>query len=102
MSDDEVKKQIGSLVSRAREALVEVRDVVVRTSQLGKLKMDATFLRKEQDKALQRLGTLIFEQVEEGELTLSKEFLPHLELVRSLSRQLQEQEEEMVEVEAGR
>lgn len=102
MSEDEVKKQIGSVVARAREALAEVRDAVVRTSQLGKLKMDATFLRKEQDKALQRLGAQVFEMVEDGDLAPPKELLPHLELVRSLARQLEEQEEEMIEVEAGR
>lgn len=99
MSEDEIKRQIGSLVSRAREALAEVREAVVRSSQVGKMKIDVTFLRREQDKAYQRLGAKVFELAEEGEIELSKELTPLVDLVRSLGRQIVEQEAELSDVE---
>jgi len=99
MADDEIKRQLGSIVSRAKEALSEVREAVVRTSQIGKLKLDATFLRREQEKAFARLGAKVYDLVEDGELELPEETRPLVDTVRNLARQIEEQEAEISEVE---
>ena len=96
---DDLKKQVDSLFSRAMEALGEVREAVVRTSQLGKLKIDATFLRKEQEKAFARLGAKAYELVEDEELELPEEVRPLLEAVEHLAEKIEEHEEEIAEVE---
>lgn len=96
---DDLKKQVDSLFSRAMEALGEVREAVVRTSQLGKLKIDATFLRKEQEKAFARLGAKVYELVEDEELELPEEVRPLLEAVEHLAEKIEEHEEEIAEVE---
>lgn len=99
MADQDFKRQLDSLVSRAVEAISEVREAVVRTSQLGKLKIDATFLRKEQEKAFARLGAKVYELVEDGDLELPEEARPLLEAARSLAEKIEEQEKEIAEVE---
>lgn len=99
MADRDFKRQVDSLFSRAFEALGEVREAVVRTSQLGKLRIDATFLRKEQEKAYARLGARVHELVEDGELELPEEARPLLDAVKTLAEKIEEQEEEIAEVE---
>lgn len=99
MADQDFKRQLDSLVSRAAEALAEVRDAVVRTSQLGKLKIDASFLRKEHEKALARLGAKVCELVEDDDFELPEEARPLLDAARSLAAQIEEHEKEIAEVE---
>ncbi|HLV60665.1 MAG TPA: hypothetical protein VKY51_04615 [Fredinandcohnia sp.] len=101
MAEEEIKKQLDSIVARAAEAFAEVRDAVVRTSQLGKLKIDEAFLRREQEKAHARLGAKVYELVEDGELELPEEARPLLEAVRSLAEKLEKQQREIAEVERG-
>jgi hypothetical protein len=42
--------------SRALSQLDRIRDAVVRSSQIGKIKLDATFLRRERDRLVKQLG----------------------------------------------
>ena len=42
--------------SRALTQLDRIRDAVVRSSQIGKIKLDATFLRRERDRLVKELG----------------------------------------------
>jgi hypothetical protein len=42
--------------SRALWQLDRIRDAVVRSSQIGKIKLDATFLRRERDRLIKQLG----------------------------------------------
>nr|PZM90670.1 MAG: hypothetical protein DIU72_12155 [Pseudomonadota bacterium] len=101
MAEDEIKRQVGSIVSRAKEALSEVREAVVRTSQIGKLKIDVALLRREQEKAFARLGAKVFEMVEDGELSLPEPLDPLVQAVRHLARQIAEEEAELAEVEGA-
>jgi hypothetical protein len=97
---DEVRRQLGSLFGRAVEALGEVRNVVVRTSQVGKIKLDATFLRRERDRLFARLGEAVFDRVEAGQLSLADDVLGLVEQIREVERRLEEQEAEIAAVEA--
>ncbi|MHB8419996.1 MAG: hypothetical protein ACYDCL_18130 [Myxococcales bacterium] len=42
--------------AKALTQLERVRDAVVRSSQIGKIKLDATFLRRERDRLVKQLG----------------------------------------------
>lgn len=97
---EEMRRQLGSWLERAVETLGDVRAVVVRTSQIGKIKLDATFLRRERDRLFARLGEEVFDRVETGRLELSEELSASIEQLREIERRLEEQEAEIVAVEA--
>lgn len=91
-----------SFLTRAVDALGEIKDTVVRSSQIGKIKLDATAIRRERDFHLQRLGARIFEAVEAGALTLpgDLDLEPILARIREAEDGLAQQEAELAAVEA--
>ncbi|AKU90368.1 hypothetical protein [Vulgatibacter incomptus] len=89
----------GSLLSRAAEALEEVRNAVVRSSQASKIRIDATFLRRDRDHLFRDLGRKVFELAEAGELALTEDLFAALEPIRELSRKLDDHDKELAEVE---
>jgi hypothetical protein len=95
-----MRRQLGSLLGRAVEALGEVRDVVVRTSQVGKIKLDATFLRRERDRLFARLGEEIYDRVDGGVLEVPEELAGLVEQIRDVETRLEEQEQEIVAVQS--
>lgn len=94
------RKRFGSFLSRAASALGEVKDAVVRSSQIGKIKIDTVFLLRERERLVQDLGERVFLLVEEGKLVLSEEEEPILEALRAFQGRLDEQDEELAAVEA--
>ena len=97
---EELRRQVGGIFARAVEALGEVKDAVVRSSQIGKLKLDATFLRRERDAAALRLGDAVFARVEAGDFELDAELDPLLARIRELEAQLAETDHEIAQVHA--
>ncbi|HUB08138.1 MAG TPA: hypothetical protein VMB50_14115 [Myxococcales bacterium] len=56
---DETKKSFAPSpdpFAKAMAQIERVRDAVVRSSQIGKIKLDATFLRRERDRLVKQLG----------------------------------------------
>lgn len=98
-NDDEIRRHLGGLFQRAVEALGEVRDAVVRSSQLGKLKLDASFLRRERDAVLLRLGEAIYDRVLRRAMDLPEELNGLLRELRALDERLEAHHLEMMAVE---
>ncbi|WP_373045046.1 hypothetical protein [Vulgatibacter sp.] len=98
--DDDVRTQLGSIFSRAREALGEVKDAVVRNSQIGKIKLDASFLRRERDGFVQALGAALYERSERGDIELPADLGELVGRIRALDARLEDQEAELAAVEA--
>jgi len=94
------RKPWESFLSRAASALGEARDAVVRGSQIGKIKLDAAFLRREREAALARFGAAIHARAEAGELALPPELEPLRQAIRDLDDQLAQQDVELEAVEA--
>jgi hypothetical protein len=53
--------------------LERLRHALVRTSQIGKLKLDATFLRRERDGVVQELGEAALRLMRVGKLPIPDE-----------------------------
>lgn len=98
--ETDTRKRWGSFLSRAVSTLGDVREAVVRTSQIGKIKIDTAFLLRERERLLKDLGELVFQMVEEGRLSLGEEHAPLLQALRDHQARIDEQDEELAAVEA--
>lgn len=56
-----VRGELESLWKSTVEQFDEITDVLVKTSQAGKAKLDATLLKRERDAVLAKLGALVRE-----------------------------------------
>ena len=99
---NELRGQLRAIFSRAVDPRGGLKDVVVRNSQIGKSKLDATAIRRERDYELQRLGAWVFEAAEAGELELpeSQELRQIFQRIREAEEGLAQQEAELAAVEA--
>lgn len=95
IDSDDVRKELGGLLGRALEALEEVKEVVVRSSQAGKLRIDTAFLEREREKAILRLGEKVYEWFEDGEISLPEEGEPLIAEVRRLAELIEEHRKEL-------
>lgn len=98
--ETDTRKRWGSFLSRAVTTLGDVREAVVRTSQIGKIKIDTAFLLRERERLLKDLGELVFQMVEEGRLSLGEEHAPLLQALRDTQARIDVQDEELAAVEA--
>ena len=73
-----------------RHPLDRLRDALVRTSQIGKLKLDAVFLRRERDRLIQRLGEAALTLVETGDIAEHPGLADALVDIRALDQKLNE------------
>ena len=62
---DEFRRQIGALWKTAMFGVEAVKDVVVRSGQTGRLRLDIALLHNERVQLLQQLGERLLQQVEE-------------------------------------
>ena len=68
MSDrpDDLRRQFGALLKTALYGFDTVRDVVVRSSQTGRLRVDIVLLRNERGQLLQQLGESAMKLFDDG------------------------------------
>lgn len=62
---DELRRQLGTLWRTAMVGLDTVRDVVVRSSQTGRLRVDIALLHNERAQLLQQLGVALVAHLDE-------------------------------------
>lgn len=98
--DTETRNRWGSFLSRAASTLGDVKDAVVRGSQIGKIKIDTAFLLRERERLLRELGESVFLMVEEGRMTLGEEHEALLQGLREFQARILEQDQELAAVEA--
>lgn len=63
---DDLRRQIGSLWKTAKLGLDAMRDVVVRSSQTGRLRVDIALLHNERAHLLQQLGEEMLRRIDDG------------------------------------
>jgi hypothetical protein len=64
--DEELRRQIGTLWRTAMVGLDTVREVVVRSTQAGRLRVDIALLQRERLQLLQTLGEMVVALIDEG------------------------------------
>ena len=82
--------------------LHQVRDRVVRGSQLGKRKLDAAFVRRELDVKLHELGARWRELAREGRVAVPEALEGLVGEVKALERKLEEEKQEVARLELER
>ena len=68
MSDrpDELRHQLATLWRAARTGMDTVREVVVRSSQAGKIRLDIALMQREREQLLQQVGERVLAHLDEG------------------------------------
>ena len=78
------------------------RDAVIRTAQIGKHKLEATFLRRERDQLVLRLGEAAYQLLQLGDLPLHPRLTDALRALQSLDEKLAAEEREVQAIENER
>ena len=65
-SDDLFPRELGAFFKAAASTLDDVKDQVLRGGQAGKATLDAQLLKRQRDKALQKLGEVLLDEVARG------------------------------------
>jgi hypothetical protein len=91
MSDDgrdEWKRQLGTMWRMASAGLDTLRDVVVRSSQEGKLRVDLALYQRERRDLFGELGQAVVGLVDAGRLTLPEELQPIVARLRDVEERI--------------
>jgi hypothetical protein len=93
--DREIMKQLNDIWENAKVQFEELRDAVVRTSQVAKTKLDASFLRRERDRLLHQLGTDYLQLIHDKQVTPPSDLKSTIEAIKKVDSDISEQETEM-------
>src|SRR5690349_14981049 len=66
--EGELRRQIGTLWRTAKLGIDAMRDVVVRSSQTGRLRVDIALLHNERAQLLQQIGEAVIRGIDDGSL----------------------------------
>jgi hypothetical protein len=67
---DDLRRQFGTMWKMASDSFDTLREVVVRSSQTGRLRVDLALLGREKQYLLAKLGEQVAQLVDEGKLEL--------------------------------
>jgi hypothetical protein len=82
-------------------ALDRLRDALVRASQIGKLKLDVSFLRRERDGLLLALGEAVVGVIERGEMQEPQQLSTLLDQIRRIDERRSHGLDELEAIKAG-
>jgi hypothetical protein len=68
--DRDFQSRLNDLWRTTVDQLEDIKDAVVRTTEVGRAKLDAALLRRDRDRAYARLGEQVYKLAEAGSLTL--------------------------------
>ena len=78
--------------------LDRIRDAVVRSSQIGKLKLDATLLRRERDRLIQQLGEAALNLIMTSRLAVPEEIAPLVKQIQTLEGRIEADSRQMASI----
>ena len=84
---------------RIGKLLIDLRDRVIRGSQLGKRKLDLAFTRRELDERLRDLGERFRRLSREGQVSVPQELEGAMARVRDLEERMASQQGEVARLE---
>ncbi len=89
---EKVRSDLERLWQSALEGLEDLKEIMVRASTTAKVKLDATFLRRERDRLFQELGEETYLLIEEGQLEAPAALRDTLDRIHAIVEQLAEEE----------
>ncbi|MCA9520123.1 MAG: hypothetical protein KC609_04095 [Myxococcales bacterium] len=89
---DELKEQFNMFVKAAATGLNDLKNAVVSTAQVGRLKLDVTFLRRSRDRMLRDLGSAIVAAVASGDVILEGELQQLCEQIAEVDAKIRDEE----------
>ena len=90
----DLRSELNSLWKTTLDQFDEIKDVIVKSSSAGKVKLDSTILKRERDRLLTRLGTLTLEALEAGTITAPPGAEELLTKISAKTEELREMEKE--------
>jgi len=96
---DDLRRQFGTVWQMAADGLWTLREVVVRSSQAGRIRVDLALLAREKQQLLARMGGELVRLLDEGKLEEGKIEVP--ERLRSMFERVKDVEARM-NAETGR
>ena len=64
-----LKDEFNKVVSKAKIAIKRSGDELLKVSKIGKLKLDASQLQRDQQRLFSQLGEIVFNQIQAGKLS---------------------------------
>ncbi|RMG20303.1 MAG: hypothetical protein D6729_03235 [Deltaproteobacteria bacterium] len=89
---ERVRKDLERLWQSALDGLEDLKEIMVRASTTAKVKLDATFLRRERDRLFQELGEEAYLLIEEGKLEVPPALRDTVDRIHAIVEQLAEEE----------
>jgi hypothetical protein len=90
----EVRKELNQIWQSTIDQFDEIKDAIVKSSQAGKAKLDAAFLKRQRERLLAQLGEEVLRAVDEGTATLPASTEETVKRLRELAAQIRAEEEE--------
>ncbi len=88
MSDDEWRHQLGTVWKMASSGLDTLREVVVRSSQEGRLRVDLALYQRERRDVLLELGQTLVSLVDAGRVEAPSELQPLLHRLKQVEERM--------------
>jgi hypothetical protein len=85
---EELRRQFGTVWKMASTGLDTLREVVVRSSQSGRLRVDLALLQREKQQLLEALGAQVAQLLEAGKLEVPSAVRTTYERLRDLEERL--------------
>lgn len=91
----DLRKELNSLWKSTIDQFDELKDVVVRSSNAGKAKLDATFLKRQRDKLLAEIGERLLEVATESGTPLPEDVEKKVQRLEELKAEIEDNEGEV-------
>lgn len=87
-----MRRQFGTMWKLASDSFDTLREVVVRSSQEGKLRVDLALLVREKQQLLSRLGEQVSQLVDEGRLDVPEELRQTYDQIKDVDARIKADE----------
>lgn len=92
MSD--VRKELNQIWQSTIDQFDEIKDAIVKSSQAGKAKLDAAFLKRQRERLFAQLGEDVLRAADEQGFALPASTEETVKRLRELEQQIRAEEEE--------
>ncbi len=92
MSD--LRKELNQIWQSTIDQFDEIKDAIVKSSQAGKAKLDAAFLKRQRERLLSTLGEEVLRAAADGHIVLPASVDETVKRIEEIERQIKAEEDE--------